>query len=126
MVIPFALLLSMRNPIFSHRLLFLGLTAFGMGALLLTFTRAYYLTTAVQVGAAVLIGIRHRYLSRVEVLLLVVVGLAGLGAVAPKIYEQLSVRQDSVTVRMQQYQDEHRHDRRTIPCSVLVSTTAPA
>ncbi len=103
MVIPFALLLCMRNPLFSRRLLFLGLAAFGMGSLLLTFTRAYYPTTAVQVAAAVLIGIRHRYLSRAEVLLLVVLGLAGLGAVAPKIYEQLAVRQDSVTVRLEQY-----------------------
>lgn len=103
MVIPFALLFSMRNPVFSNRVLFLGLAAFGMGSLLLTFTRAYFLTTAVQVAAAILIGIRHRYLSRLEVLLLVVVGLAGLGAVAPKIYEQLAVRQDSVTVRLEQY-----------------------
>ena len=103
LVIPFALLLSMRNPVFSYRLLFLGLTAFGMGALLLTFTRAYYLTTAVQVAAAFLIGVRHRYLSRIEVLLLVVLGLGGLAAIAPKLYEQLTVRQDSVTVRMQQY-----------------------
>jgi O-antigen ligase len=103
MVIPFALLLSMRNPVFSHRLLYLGLTAFGMGSLLLTFTRAYLPTTAVQLAAAFVIGIRHRYLSRLEVLLLVVVGVAGLSAVAPKIYEQLAVRQDSVTVRLEQY-----------------------
>jgi O-antigen ligase len=103
MVIPFALLLSMRNPVFSHRLLFLGLTAFGMGSLLLTFTRAYFPTTAIQLAAAFLIGIRHRYLSRLEVLLLVVIGVAAVGAVAPKIYEQLAVRQDSVTVRMEQY-----------------------
>jgi hypothetical protein len=103
MVIPFALLLSMRNPLFQQRLLFLGLTAFGMGSLLLTFTRAYFPTTAIQVAAAFVIGIRHRYLSRLEVLLLVVVGLAGLGAAAPKIYEQLAVRQDSVTVRLEQY-----------------------
>ena len=103
MVIPFGLLLSMRNPFFSRRMLFLGLTAFGMGSLLLTFTRAYYPTTAIQVAAAFFIGMRHRYLSRPEILLLVVVGLAGLGAVAPKVYEQLTVRQDSVTVRMQQY-----------------------
>ena len=103
MVIPFALLLSMQNPFFSNRLLFLGLTAFGMGSLLLTFTRAYYPTTAIQVAAAFFIGVRHRYMSRLEILLLVVLGVAGTAAVAPKIYEQLAVRQDSVTVRFEQY-----------------------
>jgi hypothetical protein len=103
MVIPFALLLSMRNPLFQQRLLFLGLTAFGMGSMLLTFTRSYYLTAAVQVSVAVLIGIRHRYLSRVEVLLLVVLGLVGVGAVVPKVYDQLTYRRDSVTVRLEQY-----------------------
>ena len=104
LVIPFALFLSMRNPMFPHsRLLFLGIAAFSMGSLLLTFTRAYYLTTPVQVAAAVLLGIRHRYLSRMEVLLLTVLGLIAVGAAVPKVYEQLSVRQDSVTVRLQQY-----------------------
>ena len=104
LVIPFTLLLSMRNPMFpNYRLLFLGVAAFSMGSLLLTFTRAYYLTTPIQVAAAVLVGIRHRYLSRMEVLLLSVLGLIAVGAAAPKVYEQMSVRQDSVTVRLQQY-----------------------
>ena len=84
LVIPFALLFSMRNPLFQQRLLFLALAAFGMGALLLTFTRSYYLTAAVQVSVAVLIGIRHRYLPRMEVLLLIALGLGGLGAAAQR------------------------------------------
>ena len=103
MTIPFALLLCMRNPMFRFRILFLGLTCFGIGALLLTFTRAYYLTTTVQILAAFLLGIRHRYLTRMEVLLLVAFGLAALGAASPKIYEQMTVRKDSVTVRLEQY-----------------------
>ena len=103
MVIPFALLLSLRNPLFRNRLPFLALTALGIGSLLLTFTRAFYLTTAIQVAAAVLIGIRHRYLSRMEMLLVVVLGLIAVGAVAPKVYEQMSLRTESMTVRLEQY-----------------------
>ena len=103
MTIPFALMLCMRNPMFRFRILFLGLACFGIGALMLTFTRAYYLTTTVQIVVAVLLGIRHRYLSRAELLLLIVVSLAAIGAAAPKIYEQLTVRKDSVTVRFEQY-----------------------
>lgn len=103
MVIPFALLLSLRNPLFRNRLPFVGVTALGIGSLLLTFTRAFYLTTAIQGAAAVLIGIRHRYLSRMEVLLLVVLGLIAAGAAAPKVYEQMSLRTESMTVRLEQY-----------------------
>ena len=103
MTIPFALLLSMRNPMFRFRLPFLSLMIFGIGALLLTFTRAFYLTTAVQVVAAFLLGIRHRYLSKMEVLLLMVLAVAATCAIAPKIYEKLTVRQDSVSVRFAQY-----------------------
>ena len=103
MTIPFALLLCMRNPMFRFRALFIGLACFGIGALLLTFTRAYYLTVAVEIMVAFLIGIRHRYLSRLEILLVIVTGLLSLGALAPKIYEQTQVRKDSVTVRLEQY-----------------------
>ena len=104
LVLPFPLLLGMRNPMFPRRrLLFLGIAAFGMGSLLLTFTRAYILTTPIQLAVAVLLGIRHRYLTRMEVLLLCVLGLIAAGAAAPKVYEQLAVRRDSVTVRLQQY-----------------------
>lgn len=103
MAIPFALLLGMRNPLFGRRLLFVALASAGMGALLLTFTRAYYLTTAVQVTAAYLIAIRHKYLTRMEILLLAVLGFIALSAVAPKLYEQFQYRTDSITVRFEQY-----------------------
>ncbi|MFO1431511.1 MAG: O-antigen ligase family protein [Candidatus Competibacteraceae bacterium] len=104
MAIPFAVMLSFRNPMFGRsRLVFMGLAAFGMAALLLTFTRAYYLTTAVQLGAAFLLGVRRRYLSRMEILLILVLGFVAVAAVTPKLYEQFAYRQDSVTVRLQQY-----------------------
>jgi hypothetical protein len=104
MAIPFAVMLSFRNPMFGRsRLVFMGLAVFGMAALALTFTRAYYLTTAVQVGAAFLLAVRRRYLSRMEILLILVLGFVAVAAATPKLYEQFSQRKDSVTVRLQQY-----------------------
>jgi hypothetical protein len=104
MVIPFALLLCAPNAMYGARLVFAALTAFGLFGLLLTFTRVFYITTAVQVALAFLIMVRDRMLQRHEVVLIVLVGLAAVGAASPKIYQQFTVREDSVSVRFLQYE----------------------
>ncbi len=43
-------------------------------------------------------------LKREEVVLIVLLGLAGLAAATPKLYEQFTVREDSVSVRFLQYE----------------------
>jgi len=103
MVIPFALMLSVRNPMFGMRSMFLVLAALGMGALLLTFTRAYFLTIAVQFGAAFVMAIRNRYLSRMEILASLFLAFSAVVAVTPKLIEHLEYRPDSYTVRLNQY-----------------------
>lgn len=104
LVIPFALFLSVPNAMFGMRLVFAALTAFGLLGLALTFTRVYYITAAVQIALAFLIMIRDRMLKREEVALIVVLGLAGLAAASPKLYDQFMVRTDSVSVRFLQYE----------------------
>ncbi|MGH6847368.1 MAG: O-antigen ligase family protein [Methylocella sp.] len=104
MVIPFALFLSVRNAMFGMRFAFATLTAFGLLGLVLTFTRVYYITTAIQIVLAFLIMIRDRMLSREEVAMIVLLGLAAVAAASPKLYEQFTVREESVTVRLQQYE----------------------
>src|SRR5712691_4504321 len=104
MVIPFALFLCVPNAMFGMRLAFMGLTTFGLLGLLLTFTRVYYITASVQVVLAFWIMVRDRMLKREEVVLVVVLALAGLAAVSPKIYEQFTIREDSASVRLLQYE----------------------
>lgn len=104
MFIPFALLLSARNGMFGLQLLFGALAVFGIGGLALTFTRVYYITTAVQGALAFLIMVRDRMLKRAEIVLLVLAGLAGLAAITPKLYEQFTVREDSASTRLLQYE----------------------
>ena len=107
MLIPFALFLCVPNAMFRMRLIFTALTAltaFGLLGLLLTFARVYYITTAVQCVLAFLIMARDRMLKREEVVLIVLLGLAGVAAVSPKLYEQFTVREDSVSVRLLQYE----------------------
>jgi O-antigen ligase len=48
--------------------------------------------------------VRDRLLKREEVILIVMLGLAGLAAATPKLYEQFTVREDSVSVRFLQYE----------------------
>ncbi|MFT4583114.1 MAG: putative inorganic carbon (HCO3(-)) transporter [Gammaproteobacteria bacterium] len=104
MVIPFALILCLPNPFFGMRQLFIAIALFGMSGLLLTFTRAYYLTTAVQVVTAFILFRKSSYLTRIESLSLIVIFIVALGVVSPKLYRQfMVVRTDSVTVRLQQY-----------------------
>ena len=104
MVLPFALFLCARNTMFGMRLVFTALTAFGLLGIVLTFTRVAYITIAVQCVLAFLIMVRDRLLKREEVILIVMLGLAGLAAATPKLYEQFTVREDSVSVRFLQYE----------------------
>ncbi|MGB8898253.1 MAG: O-antigen ligase family protein, partial [Methylocella sp.] len=104
LVIPFALFLSAPNAMFGMRLAFAALTAFGLLGLVLTFTRVYFITAAVQIVLAFLIMIRDRMLRREEVTLIVLLGLAAVAAASPKLYEQFTVRTDSVSTRFLQYE----------------------
>jgi O-Antigen ligase len=104
MMIPFALFLCVPNAMFRMRFAFAALTAFGLGGLVLLFTRVFYITTAVQIVLAFLIMLRDRMLKREEVVVIVLVGLAAVGAASPKLYEQFTVREDSVSVRLLQYE----------------------
>jgi hypothetical protein len=104
MVIPFALFLCVPNAMFRMRLAFSALTAFGLLGLVLTFTRVYYITTALQIVVAFLIMVRDRTLKGEKMVLVVLLGLAAVAAVSPKLYEQFTIREDSVSVRLLQYQ----------------------
>jgi O-antigen ligase len=104
MVLPFALFFCVRNPMFRMQFVFAALTAFGILGLVLTFTRVYYITTAVQILLAFFIMVRDRMLKRQEIVLIVLLGVAALAAVSPKLYEQFTVREDSASVRILQYE----------------------
>jgi hypothetical protein len=104
MVIPFALFLCVPNALFRMRALFTAATGFALLGLTLTFTRVYYITIAFQGALAFLIMIRERMLRRGQIVAVVLLGLAALVAVSPKLYEQFTVREDSVTVRLLQYE----------------------
>ncbi len=102
MVIPFALFLSVPNAMFRRWLPVAALTAAGLGGLVLTFTRLYYIVAAVQGVLAFLIMIWDRMLKREIVILTVVLGLAGTAAASPWLYKQFTIREDSVSTRLLQ------------------------
>jgi O-Antigen ligase len=104
MVIPFALFLCVPNAMFKKPFAFAALTAFGLVGLVLTFTRVAYIVIAVQCVLAFLIMVRDRMLKREEVVLIVLLSLAAVAAASPKLYEQFTVREDSVSVRFLQYE----------------------
>ena len=99
LVIPFALFLCVPNPMFRMQFLFATLTAFGLLGLVLTFTRVYYITSAIQIVLAFLIMVRDRMIKREEAVLVVVLGLAAVATVSPKLYQQFSIRNNSISVR---------------------------
>jgi len=75
-----------------------------MLGLVFTFTRAYYITTAVQLLLVFLIMVRDRMLTREATVLVVLLGLAAVAAVSPKLYHQFIIRENSVSVRFLQYE----------------------
>lgn len=104
MVIPFGLFLCVPNPMFRMRLAFAALTAFGLVGLTLTFDRVYFITTAFQIILAFLIMVRDRMLKREEVILIVLLGVAAVAAASPKLYQLFTIREDSASVRLLQYE----------------------
>ena len=104
MIIPFALFLSVPNALFKMRFVFAALTVFGILSLLLTFTRVYYITTAFQIALAFSMMVRDRMLRREELVLILLLGVGALAAASPKLYQQFTVREDSVSVRFLQYE----------------------
>jgi len=104
MVIPFALFLCVPNAMFKMRLVFLALTSFGILSLVLTFTRVYYITTGFQVVLSFWFMVRDRMLKRGEVITILLLALVALAVASPKIYEQFTMREDSVSVRFLQYE----------------------
>jgi hypothetical protein len=104
MVLPFALFLCVRNAMFRMQVLFAALTCFALLGLILTFARVYYIAATVVCVLAFLLMIRDRMLKREAVVLIVVLALAVIVAISPKIYEQFTIREDSVSVRLLQYE----------------------
>jgi hypothetical protein len=104
MVIPFALFLCVPNAMVRIRVTFLALTAFGILGLVLTFARVYYITTAVQIVLAFSIMVRDRMLKRNEAILIVLIGLTAAAVASSKLYKQFTIREDSVSVRLLQYE----------------------
>jgi hypothetical protein len=104
LMIPFALFLCVPNPVFKRRFVIVVLTAFSLAGLALTFDRVYFITTAVQLILVFSIMLRDRMVKRDEAIAVVLVGLVAVAAISPKLYEQFTVRQDSRTVRLLQYE----------------------
>jgi O-antigen ligase len=103
MVIPFALFLCVPNSMFRVRQLFAALTAFSLMGLVLTFTRVYYITASAQIVLAFLIMVRDRIFKREQVVVVLLLALAAVAAAIPKLYKQFTIREDSVSVRLLQY-----------------------
>ncbi|MGD9616508.1 MAG: O-antigen ligase family protein [Alphaproteobacteria bacterium] len=104
LMIPFSLFLCVRNSMFGARLVFAAAVIFGISGLALTFTRAFYITVTFQVALTFCIMVRDDMLSRRQALMGVLLGLVLIGAAAPKLYEQFTLRPDSVSVRFLQYE----------------------
>jgi hypothetical protein len=103
LMIPFALFLCVPNAMFKRRLVVAALTVFSLVGLVFTFDRVYFVTTAVQLVIVFFIMLRDRMLKRGGAIAILLIGLIGVVAVSPKLYEQFMVRQDSWSVRILQY-----------------------
>jgi O-antigen ligase len=108
MVVPFALFLCVPNPMFRRPFVFAALTASAVLGLVLTFTRVYYITIAVQFVIAFFIMIRDRMLKREEAVMVALVSLAVVAAATPMLRHQFSVRKESMSVRLHQYDTTFR------------------
>jgi hypothetical protein len=104
LMIPFAMFLCVPNTMFKRRLAFIVLTVFSLVGLVFTFDRVYFITTAVQLVLVFFIMLRDRVIKRNEAIAILLIGLTGVVALSPKLYDQFTVRQDSWTVRILQYE----------------------
>ena len=103
MVIPFALLCCLRNPLLRGQLVITLILAASLGALVLTFARSFYAAAGVELAAGFLIALWRGYLPRSGALLIVALGLAAAAFAFPKVYETFSYRWSAVDVRFAQY-----------------------
>jgi hypothetical protein len=104
LMLPFALFLCVPNAMFKRRLPFVALTGLSLVGLFFTFDRVYFITTAVQLVLVFFIMLRDRMVKRDEAIAIFLIGLVTVAAVSPKFYDQFTVRQDSRTVRLRQYE----------------------
>ena len=104
LMIPFALFLCVPNAMFKRRLAFVALTVFSLVGLVFTFDRVYFIISAVQLVLVFFIMLRDRMVKRDEAIAILLIGLIAAVAVSPKLYDQFTVRQDSWTVRLLQYE----------------------
>jgi O-antigen ligase len=89
---------------FKRRSAFAALTAFSLVGLVFTFDRVYFITTAVQLVLVFYIMLRDRVTKRDEAIAILLIGLIAVITVGPKLYYQFTVRQDSLSVRLLQYE----------------------
>jgi O-antigen ligase len=104
MMLPFAMFLCVPNAMFKRRWPFVAVTTFSIAGLVLTFDRVYFVTTAVQLVLVFFIMLRDGMVKRDETIAVLLISLITLIAVAPKLYDQFTVRQDSFSVRLLQYE----------------------
>ena len=104
LMFPFALFLCFPNAMFKRRSAFVALTAFSLVGLVFTFDRVYFITAAVQLVLVFSIMLRDRMMKRHEAIAILLIGLVAVIAMGPKLYYQFTVRQDSLSVRLLQYE----------------------
>jgi hypothetical protein len=108
MLIPFGLMLCLRNPLLGSRGVFIVLLTASLGALTLTYTRSFFLAAGVELLIGFLIAVRRGYLHRQETLGIIALVLLAGAYVAPKVQEMFQYRKSSYTVRLRQYESALR------------------
>jgi hypothetical protein len=104
MFIPLVLFLSARNAMFGRPWAFAAISAFVVSGLVLTFTRVYYIIVAAQCALVFLFMVRNGALKLRELVVIGLLATVALAAVAPKVYEQFTIRTDSASIRFLQYE----------------------
>ena len=104
MLIPFALLLCVRNPLLGGRGIVIVLFAASLGALVLTYTRSFFAAAGVELLVGFGVAVRRGYLHRLETLAILAVVLAAGAYAAPKVEEMFKYRKTSYTVRLSQFE----------------------
>jgi O-antigen ligase len=103
-LLPFSILLSFRNPIFSRPWLFLLLSTAGVLALFFTFSRASIVVVPIIISACCWVAVRQGYLSRRAGWALFGAGIIVICAVTPTLYIQINRKMENVDIRFEQYE----------------------
>lgn len=103
-LIPFALMLCVRNPLLRARPVFVVLFAASAGALVLTYTRSFFIAAGVELLLGFLIAVRRGYLHRLETLGILALVFAAGAYLSPKVQEMFQYRKSSYTVRLRQFE----------------------